>query len=160
MSTLQLFGIAVAIWGTSWIATKAQIAAAAPKVAVALRFSLAALLLFGWCRWRGVRLDFSRRTYALFALLGGTGFCLSYILIYHAERYIVSGLVATFATYDALMPGSGRAAPRTSASVPRSSRCSSPPWSRATTGMPRHSSASRWRSPATCWRCNQRCGGP
>jgi drug/metabolite transporter (DMT)-like permease len=94
MSTLQLFGIAVAIWGTTWIAIKVQIAGAAPEVGVALRFSVAALLLFAWCRWRGVRLRFDRRTHALFVLLGGCGFCLGYILIYHAERYIVSGLVA------------------------------------------------------------------
>ncbi len=75
MSTLQLFGIAVAIWGTSWIAIKAEIAAAAPEVAVALRFSLAALLLFGWCRWRGVRLEFGRRTHALFDWIGYDALC-------------------------------------------------------------------------------------
>ena len=94
MSNLQLFSIAVAIWGTTWIAIKVQIAGAAPEVGVALRFSLTAALTFVWCRWRGVNLRFGRRTHALFALLGASGFCLSYILIYHAERYIVSGLVA------------------------------------------------------------------
>jgi drug/metabolite transporter (DMT)-like permease len=95
MSTLQLFSITVAIWGTTWIAIKVQIAGAAPEVGVALRFSLATLLIFGWCRWRGVRLQFDRRTHALFGLLGACGFGVGYILIYHAERYIVSGTAAS-----------------------------------------------------------------
>lgn len=94
MSVARLFTIAVAIWGTTWIAIKFQIAAAAPELAVALRFTLAAALVFAWCLWRGIDLRFGRRQHLWLLLLGATGFSVSYVLIYHAERFIVSGLVA------------------------------------------------------------------
>jgi len=94
MSTTSLYALCVLIWGTTWYAITAQIGAIAPEYGVALRFALAAAVLFAWCVWRGLPLRFSPRLHALFALQGLTGFCLSYIGIYHAERFIVSGVVA------------------------------------------------------------------
>lgn len=94
MSTTSLYALCVLIWGTTWYAITAQIGAIAPEYGVALRFALAAAVLFAWCAWRGLPLRFSPRLHALFALQGLTGFCLSYIGIYHAERFIVSGVVA------------------------------------------------------------------
>jgi drug/metabolite transporter (DMT)-like permease len=94
MSTTSLYALCVLIWGTTWYAITAQIGAIAPEYGVALRFALAAAVLFAWCAWRGLPLRFSLRLHALFALQGLTGFCLSYIGIYHAERFIVSGVVA------------------------------------------------------------------
>jgi drug/metabolite transporter (DMT)-like permease len=92
--TRLLFFAAVAIWGTTWIAITFQIDAATPEVGVALRFSLAALAAAAWCRWRGIALAYPWRTQRWLALLGVTGFCASYLLVYHAETHIVSGLVA------------------------------------------------------------------
>ncbi|WP_374673334.1 DMT family transporter [Ideonella sp.] len=94
MSTTSLYALCVLIWGTTWYAITAQIGAIAPEYGVAVRFALAALLLFGWCSWRRLPMRFPPRLHALFALQGLTGFCLSYIGIYHAERFIVSGVVA------------------------------------------------------------------
>jgi drug/metabolite transporter (DMT)-like permease len=51
-------------------------------------------LLSGYCLWRRVPLRFDRRMHLLFAVQGLTGFAVSYIFVYHAERLIVSGLVA------------------------------------------------------------------
>lgn len=82
------------IWGTTWYAIKFQLAATAPDVGVALRFTLAAALLGGWCLVRGIPLTFSRRTQAWLALLGVLGFSASYLFVYYAEVHIVSGLVA------------------------------------------------------------------
>ncbi|MFN7569984.1 MAG: DMT family transporter [Betaproteobacteria bacterium] len=94
MPTRFLFFAAVAIWGTTWIAITVQLRAATPEVGVALRFSLAALAAAAWCRWRGIALTLPWHTQRWLLALGATGFCLSYLLVYHAERYIVSGLVA------------------------------------------------------------------
>lgn len=93
-ATSTLFIACTLIWGTTWYAITFQLGAVAPEVGVALRFALAAVLLLAWCAWRGIGLAYARREHALFALQGLTGFALSYILIYHAERFIVSGLVA------------------------------------------------------------------
>lgn len=94
MNPTALFFATVAIWGTTWIAIKFQIAAASPELGVALRFSLAAAIVLALCLLRGIRLATSPRLHALLAVTGVLGFCVSYLFVYHAERHIVSGLVA------------------------------------------------------------------
>lgn len=94
MPTAVLYAACVLIWGTTWFAITAQLGAVAPELGVALRFGLAALLLFAWCRARGLGLGFARRQHARFAVQGLAGFSISYVFIYHAERFIVSGVVA------------------------------------------------------------------
>jgi drug/metabolite transporter (DMT)-like permease len=94
MRPAPLFFSAVAIWGTTWFAIKFQIHAAAPEVGVALRFTLAAAALLTFCAWRGIALQFSRPQHGRLAVLGVLGFCLSYLLVYYAQGYIVSGLIA------------------------------------------------------------------
>ena len=92
--TLHLFVICVLIWGSTWYAITLQLGYAAPEILVGLRFLLASAVLFAYCRWSGNRLSFSMRQHADFALLGATMFGISYLLVYHAERYVVSGMVA------------------------------------------------------------------
>jgi drug/metabolite transporter (DMT)-like permease len=93
-SSTRLFAVAVAIWGTTWIAITFQLGRAPPEVSVALRFAIASAILFGWCRLRGLRLRFPPAVHAQLALLGLFMFCLSYLAVYRAETYLVSGLVA------------------------------------------------------------------
>lgn len=94
MSAPALFFVVVAIWGTTWIAITFQLPAAAPELGVALRFSAAAAILLGFCGWRGIPLRLPAREQRWLAVLGTMGFSVSYLLVYHAERFIVSGLVA------------------------------------------------------------------
>jgi drug/metabolite transporter (DMT)-like permease len=94
MKPSTLFFITVAIWGTTWVAIKAQIAATTPEIGVALRFTLAAAVVLLYCAARRISLRVPPRTHALLALVGALGFSLSYFFVYHAERFIVSGLVA------------------------------------------------------------------
>ena len=94
MSPASLFAACVLIWGTTWYAITFQLAGTAPDVGVAIRFSLAAAALIAWCVWRRIRLTFSWREHAWIALLGSLNFTLTYVLVYYAERLIVSGLVA------------------------------------------------------------------
>lgn len=94
LPSAQLFAACVAIWGTTWIAITFQLGRVPPEASIAYRFALAALLLAGLCRLRGYPLRFSAPTHALLAALGLSMFCLGYLAVYHAERYLVSGLVA------------------------------------------------------------------
>jgi drug/metabolite transporter (DMT)-like permease len=94
MSSASLFSLCVLIWGTTWFAITIQLPVLAPEYGVGIRFSLAAALLFVFCRARGLRLGLDRATHALVAIQGLTGFCASYICVYVAEQHIVSGLVA------------------------------------------------------------------
>jgi drug/metabolite transporter (DMT)-like permease len=94
MGAPALFATCVLIWGTTWYAITLQLAAAAPAVGVALRFSLAAALIFGWCLARRQPLAQPRAAHAWFATLGLLNFFASYLFVYYAEQYIVSGLVA------------------------------------------------------------------
>lgn len=94
MHPLALFAVAASIWGTTWYAITFQLEAVAPELGVALRFAFAGLLLLGFCRLRGIPLRFTRQQHAAIALLGLTNYSISYVLIYHAEQHIVSGLVA------------------------------------------------------------------
>ena len=93
-STAQLFSICVAIWGSTWLAITFQLGTVAPEMSVAYRFLLASAVLFGYCRWRRQPLSFGFRQHLDFLLFGAFMFCIGYILVYHAETYIVSGMVA------------------------------------------------------------------
>lgn len=94
MSNLQLFAACAIIWSTTWIAITYQLGAVAPEISVFYRFFLASVLLFGWCRMRGLALKFSWKEHAWIALFGIGSFSVSYVLVYYAEQHVVSGLVA------------------------------------------------------------------
>ena len=94
MSNLQLFIAAVAIWGSTWLAITFQLGKVAPEASVTYRFLLASLLVFAYCRARGLPLRYSARQHLWVALMGVLMFSVSYIFVYYAERHVVSGLVA------------------------------------------------------------------
>ncbi len=107
LSNLQLFTICVLIWSTTWHAIVYQIAEVPPEWGVALRFSLAGLVVLAGCRWHGQRLRFTPRVHALFALQGVFMYSLSYICVYHAEAHVPSGLVAVGYSASPLLGGLG-----------------------------------------------------
>jgi drug/metabolite transporter (DMT)-like permease len=94
VSNLQLFIACIAIWGTTWLAITFQLGHVAPEASVFYRFLLASLVLFAFCRARGLPLAFRAREHAWIALFGALMFCVSYIFVYYAEEHVVSGLVA------------------------------------------------------------------
>ncbi|HET6631065.1 MAG TPA: EamA family transporter [Woeseiaceae bacterium] len=94
MNNRALYLITVLIWGTTWIAIEFQLGEVAPGVSIFYRYTLAALLLFGWCGARGLPLGFDRGAHVRFALLGLLLFCLNYMLTYYAQVYITSALSA------------------------------------------------------------------
>src|SRR6201994_3098073 len=94
MPTSALYAICILIWGTTWFAITAQIDVLAPAVGVAVRFGLAAAVLFAFCRARRIPLAFPARVQALIVAQGLAGFYASYVCVYEAERFVASGVVA------------------------------------------------------------------
>jgi drug/metabolite transporter (DMT)-like permease len=94
LSNAQLFVACVAIWGSTWLAITFQLGRVAPEASVFYRFLLASVLLFAYCAARGLKLAFRAREHAWIALQGVLMFSVSYLCVYYAEQYVVSGLVA------------------------------------------------------------------
>lgn len=103
----QLFAICVLVWGTTWYAITFQIGHTAPEVGVALRSVLAGTVILAGCAARAMKLRFTWREHALLALQGTFLYGVSYVCVYHAERHVVSGLVAVGFSASPLVTGLG-----------------------------------------------------
>ena len=81
-------------WGLAPIFVAAQVDVAAAETVVGYRFAVAAALLLGWCRWRGLTLGFGVRDHLFLALQGVLMCSLNEIMLYEGvARAPVSGLV-------------------------------------------------------------------
>ena len=89
-----LYVVTVVIWGSTWIGIKFQLGTVDPMVSVVYRFALSSLILLVFCKLRGLTLRFSFRDHLFMALLGLLLFSVNYWLVYVAEVYLTSGLVA------------------------------------------------------------------
>jgi len=94
MSNGLLYVISVLIWGSTWFAIEFQLGVVAPEVSIVYRYVVAVVLMFGWCRIKGIELAYGPRDHLRFALFGLFQFCLNYILAYRAQVYITSALAA------------------------------------------------------------------
>ncbi|NOX35718.1 MAG: EamA family transporter [Deltaproteobacteria bacterium] len=94
MKNIVLYMITVMIWGSTWLAIKYQLGAVDPMVSVIYRFGLATGLLLLFCYAKGLNLKFSLKDHLFMALLGVLLFSVNYWLVYVAELYLTSGLVA------------------------------------------------------------------
>ena len=103
----QLLAICVLTWGTTWYAITFQVGHTSPEVGVAWRFGLAGGVVLLVCALRGVPLRFGARGQALLLLQGGFMYGVSYLCVYHAERHLVSGLVAVGFSASPLISGLG-----------------------------------------------------
>jgi drug/metabolite transporter (DMT)-like permease len=107
--TWQLFAICVLVWGTTWHAITYQLGDFPAELGVALRFALAGAAVLALCRWRGVALAYSRADHVAMALQGTFLYGVSYVCVYHAERFVPSGLVAVGYSASPLLAGVGAA---------------------------------------------------
>ncbi len=103
----QLFAICVLTWGTTWYAITFQIGQAPPEFGVAMRFGLAGLLVLAWRSAVGDSLRLNAAAHARVALQGCFMYGLSYLCVYHAEKHLVSGLVAVGYSASPLVSGLG-----------------------------------------------------
>lgn len=94
MTNAALYGLAVAIWGSTWLAIKFQLGAVAPAVSVVWRFAIAAAITLLIAHARGSVPRFSLGHHLRIALQGVPLFGLSYVCVYAGEQFITSGLMA------------------------------------------------------------------
>ncbi len=94
MNNAVLYTLTVLIWGSTWFAIEFQLGVVAPEISLVYRYGSASLLLFAWCRFRGLGLRFPLGSHARFVLLGLLLFGINYIVAYRAQLYITSALTA------------------------------------------------------------------
>ncbi len=84
--------VLILIWGTTWAAIRIGLEGIPPFTGVALRFSIAAVILFAASPLLGVRYLRSRHEPWLWVANGLLSFCISYGVVYWAEQWVPSGL--------------------------------------------------------------------
>ena len=98
LGILLPFAIVTLIWGSTWIVIRDQLGPAGhgvpPSWSVSYRFAAAAVAMaaFAIAKRESFRLD--RRGWAFAAAIGIFQFCGNFNLVYRAEQFITSGLVA------------------------------------------------------------------
>lgn len=94
MTNVVFYLITVLVWGTTWYAIKLQGDYAPAGISILYRAMLSAIILFAWCKLRGLSLRFSWKDHVFLCMLGLSMFSLHYIFGYHATHYIVTGLIS------------------------------------------------------------------
>lgn len=107
--TWQLFAGCVLVWGTTWHAITYQLSDLAPEFGVAIRYVLAGGSVVAFALWRGEPMRFPFAAHAALALQGAFLYGVSYVCVYHAERFVPSGLVAVGYSASPLLAGIGAA---------------------------------------------------
>ena len=82
------------VWGTSWIALKAQLGEVSPEVSTLWRFLLAAPLMWLWAAARGETLAYPAADHRRFAAAGALMFSSNFVLFLYGGQYLPSGLLA------------------------------------------------------------------
>ena len=83
------------VWGFQQVLVKATLAEVPPVFQAALRFAGATVLLWFWCRWRGVRLSARDGSLAV-GLLAGTLFALEFACLYVGLQYAAASRLTVF----------------------------------------------------------------
>ena len=84
----------VLIWGSTWLAITYQLGNVDPIVSVIYRMLLSSVLLFIFCRIRSIPLRVNVRNHYFLVAQGVSLFGLNYWIIYMAESYLASGIIA------------------------------------------------------------------
>ncbi|MCS5593938.1 MAG: DMT family transporter [Porticoccaceae bacterium] len=84
----------VLIWGSTWLAITYQLGSVDPIVSVIYRMVLSSVLLFIVCHYRGISLRVDSRNHTFLMAQGVSLFGLNYWIIYMAETYLASGIIA------------------------------------------------------------------
>jgi drug/metabolite transporter (DMT)-like permease len=82
------------IWGSTWLVIRDQLGTVPAGWSVTYRFVIAASAMFALARFRGDSLRIGREGHLLAIGFGVPQFFLNFNLVYAAEHYVTSGLVA------------------------------------------------------------------
>jgi len=88
------FALISLIWGSTWLVIKIGLESLPPFYAVAIRFTLATLILFAVMQVRGDRIPVDRTSVSLYLTVGLLSFSVPFALVYWGEQYIPSGLAS------------------------------------------------------------------
>lgn len=102
MNNISLYLTSVLIWGSTWLVITFQFGKVAPEVSVFYRFTIATSIMLLFCVVRGLSLRYTKREHFYIALQGMFNFAPNYVMIYHAEQFVSSGLVAL--VFSAMIP--------------------------------------------------------
>jgi len=94
LKNVILFSVSSLVWGSTWLAIKFQLGVVDPLVSVVYRFLLASIILLIYSRLSSLNLKFNLKEHSYLAMLGFLLFGVNYWLVYIAELYLPSGLVA------------------------------------------------------------------
>ena len=94
LRVLLPFIVITLIWGSTWIVIRDQISSVPPVWSVTYRFIIAAAAMFAYARFTGASLWIGRKGHILAFAFGIPQFFFNFNLVYAAEHYITSGLVA------------------------------------------------------------------
>lgn len=104
--TYAALAVLILIWGTTWAVIRIGLRGLPPFTGVAIRFGIAAIVLFAVARAFGVRPDRDRRARVLGAVNAALAFSLSYGVVYWAEQWVPSGLASVlFSTFPLMVAG-------------------------------------------------------
>jgi drug/metabolite transporter (DMT)-like permease len=91
---IAIFILLSLVWGSTWLVIKDQISVVPPAWSVTWRFLLAGAVMLGLCAARGEKLALPGEALRLAAVIALCQFVLNFQLVYAAELYLTSGLVA------------------------------------------------------------------
>src|SRR5918995_4206825 len=91
---LGLYGVTVFVWGTSWIALKAQLGVVSPEVSTLWRFTAAAAVMWLWAAAARQPLAFGIADHLRLAASGVLMFSSNFVLFLYGGQYLPSGLLA------------------------------------------------------------------
>jgi drug/metabolite transporter (DMT)-like permease len=94
LKNIILFSVSSLVWGSTWLAIKFQLGVVDPLVSVVYRFLLASVIILIYSRLSSLNLKFNLKEHSYLAMLGFLLFGVNYWLVYIAELYLPSGLVA------------------------------------------------------------------
>ena len=82
------------IWGSTWLVIRVGLNSLTPLIAVGLRFSTAASIVFLMFKSKGLALQKDPLSIKLYIFLGFFSYLIPFGLVYWAEQYIPSGLTS------------------------------------------------------------------
>jgi drug/metabolite transporter (DMT)-like permease len=94
MRSTVLYVITVLIWGSTWLAIEYQLGVVAPEVSLVYRFSIAALLMWGYCLIKTLPMGFSLKNHLFFMTLACCNFGFNYLILYWAQNYLTSAMTS------------------------------------------------------------------
>ncbi|WP_304559765.1 DMT family transporter [Sphingomonas immobilis] len=94
LAVLIPFAIVTLIWGSTWLVIRGQLGVVPPSWSVCYRFLVAGIAMLAYATARGERIRLDRQGLGFATVLGVCLFCGNFNLIYRAEQYVTSGLVA------------------------------------------------------------------